>query len=200
MASTSPGRRGHAGRCADARRAFARAPRGSRGTSVTCHRGTPRRAFGGHAPEGCGGRVAREAVSTRLVTACIFETQRPKTIDCRGVAILQSHRAHRAHLAHIASHPCRSRLMTKRNWIWGTVLGVTFGLGLALGVAQTAEARSPSSGASHRARNYCTTGTGGTLCCVDEASATALGLSCLGSPDPVQCVVANAARGNCEMR
>ncbi len=36
--------------------------------------------------------------------------------------------------------------MTKRNWIWGTVLGVTFGLGLALGVAQTAEARSPSSG------------------------------------------------------
>lgn len=34
--------------------------------------------------------------------------------------------------------------MSKRNWIWGSVLGMTFGLGLALGASQPAEARSPS--------------------------------------------------------
>ena len=79
-------------------------------------------------------------------------------------------------------------------------MGLTFGMGLALGASQPAEARSPSRGASNQPRNYCTTGDSGTLCCVNEAGAAFLARLCLRNADPVQCVITNAALGNCEMR
>lgn len=67
--------------------------------------------------------------------------------------------------------------MSKRNWMWGAVLGVTFGLGLALGASQTAEARSPSSGGCGACRqrvmdSCCQRVTGDTEC---QGNAAAIG-------------------------